>query len=290
MMTPLVQRLFIAVFSGLVASSALAEGGNDEVVARVNGSEIRYSDLALAEEEMGRALANLQEDSRFDYLLSMLIDRRILSTAAKEKKIDEDPAYQRRVDYYKDKALRDVYWNKMLDADVTEEDARAFYEQETAKITPEDEVRARHILVPSKEEAEAVAARLKSGEAFDAVAREVSKDPGAAEGGDLGYFTKDDMVPEFSEAAFALQPGEISDPVETKFGWHIIKVEDRRPRQLASFDEVKDRVMAVLAQQRGREMMTRLRAAAKVEVIGPDGQAQHLDLTPKADAEKTPAE
>ena len=290
MMTPLVQRLFIAVFSGLVASSALAEGGNDEVVARVNGSEIRYSDLALAEEEMGRALANLQEDSRFDYLLSMLIDRRILSTAAKEKKIDEDPAYQRRVDYYKDKALRDVYWNKMLDADVTEEDARAFYEQETAKIPQEDEVRARHILVPSKEEAEAVAARLKSGEAFDAVAREVSKDPGAAEGGDLGYFTKDDMVPEFSEAAFALQPGEISDPVETKFGWHIIKVEDRRPRQLASFDEVKDRVMAVLAQQRGREMMTRLRAAAKVEVIGPDGQAQHLDLTPKADAEKTPAE
>ena len=105
-------------------------------------------------------------------------------------------------------------------------------------------MRARHILVETEDEAKAILDQLKGGADFATLAKEKSKDPGAAEGGDLGYFTKDQMVPEFAEVAFKMYPGQLSDPVKTQFGWHVIKLEDKRTKQPPEFDKVKDQIEA----------------------------------------------
>jgi peptidyl-prolyl cis-trans isomerase C len=137
-------------------------------------------------------------------------------------------------------------------------------------MSDEQEVRARHILVEKEEDAKAILAELKKGADFAQLAKQKSKDPGASEGGDLGYFTKDQMVPEFATAAFKLEKGQISDPVKTQFGWHIIKVEDKRKRQLPEFDKVKDQIETFVQRKAQVEFVTKLRAEGKIERL--DGQ------------------
>jgi peptidyl-prolyl cis-trans isomerase C len=129
----------------------------------------------------------------------------------------------------------------------------------------QEEVRARHILVDNEDEAKAIVEQIKAGGDFAAIAKEKSKDPGAAEGGDLGYFTKDQMVPEFAEVAFKMYPGQLSNPVKTQFGWHIIKVEDKRIKQPPEFDKVKNQIEAFLSRKAQTEFVAKLRQAAKIE-------------------------
>ena len=126
------------------------------------------------------------------------------------------------------------------------------YEEASKQITGEEEVHARHILVETEDEAKAVKAELDKGADFAELAKEKSKDPGAADGGDLGFFTKEQMVPEFSTRAFALEPGKISDPVKTQFGWHIIKVEEKRNRKAPDFEQVKAADRAAMSPARPR--------------------------------------
>jgi peptidyl-prolyl cis-trans isomerase C len=151
----------------------------------------------------------------------------------------------------------------------------------------EEEVHARHILVPTEDEAKAIEAELKKGADFAALAKEKSKDPGAADGGDLGYFTKDQMVPEFSEAAFKLDKGQISDPIHTQFGWHIIKVEDKRTKPTPTFDQVKVQLENYVAHRAQAELVDSLRKSAQIERLdkpapAPDPSA----LNPAAPAKK----
>src|SRR2546422_929296 len=129
----------------------------------------------------------------------------------------------------------------------------------------QEEVRARHILVEGEDEAKAIIEQLKGGADFATLAKEKSKDPGAAEGGDLGYFTKDQMVPEFADVAFKMYPGQLSNPVKTQFGWHVIKVEDKRTRQPPEFEKVKDQIEAYLARKVQSDFIAKLRQSAKVE-------------------------
>src|SRR5207249_5540110 len=138
------------------------------------------------------------------------------------------------------------------------------YDDAIGQMKKEPEVRARHILVETEDEAKAVVAELKKGADFAELAKAKSKDPGSADGGDLGYFTKDQMVPEFSEVAFKLYPGQLSNPVKTQFGWHVIKVEDRRTKQPPEFDKVKDQIEAYLARKAQTDFITKLRQSAKV--------------------------
>jgi peptidyl-prolyl cis-trans isomerase C len=133
-------------------------------------------------------------------------------------------------------------------------------------MSTDQEVRARHILVPTEKEAQAILDELKRGTDFAELARQKSKDPGAAaEGGDLGYFTKDQMVPEFSEVAFKLNKGELSDPIKTQFGWHIIRVEDKRSKRPPDFADVKDQVETYVIRRAQTELITKLRQGAKIE-------------------------
>ncbi len=254
---------------------------DDTVVARVNGVEIRFSDLLLAEEETAQALANVPEDVKFEYLLSLLIDRVIVSSDARTKGLTDDPGVQRRMAYYENKALRDVYWTQLITSRISDEAAKEFYDAQVGAVEPQEEIKARHILVATEEEAQAIIDALDAGGDFEELAKEHSTGPSGAEGGDLGYFTAGTMVAEFNDAAFALQAGEISVPVKTKFGWHVIKVEDRRVQEVPGFELVKDQVIEALAQQEGRTMMDEMRAAATIEIVGAEGEASRPLIAPQ---------
>jgi peptidyl-prolyl cis-trans isomerase C len=180
--------------------------------------------------------------------------------------------------YYHDKVLMETLLGNTAKTAATDEALKKTYEDAAKAQKPEEEVHARHILVPTEDAAKAALKRVQNGEDFAKVATELSKDPGS-EGGDLGYFTKDRMVPEFADAAFKLKIGEVSQPVKTQFGWHIIKVEDKRTKPFPPFDQVKPQVLRYVIQKAQSDMVTKLRADAKIE---------RFDATPKG-SEAAPA-
>jgi peptidyl-prolyl cis-trans isomerase C len=170
---------------------------------------------------------------------------------------------------------------------MTDEALHKVYDEAVKQMPGEQEVHARHILVPTEDEAKAIEAELKKGADFATLAKQKSKDPGAAEGGDLGYFTKDQMVPEFADAAFKLDKGQISDPVKSQFGWHVIKVEDKRTKPTPTYDEVKGQIENYVAHRAQAELVEKLRSAANIEHL--DQAAPPADpsaLNPAAPAKK----
>ena len=163
----------------------------------------------------------------------------LLSQAAEQQKLGDRDDVKHRIDFERNKVLMEALLQDAGQAAMTDEAMHKVYDEAVKQMGNEQEVHARHILVATEDEAKAIEAELKKGADFATLAKQKSKDPGAAEGGDLGYFTKDQMVPEFAEVAFKLDKGQMSDPVKTQFGWHIIKVEDKRTKPTPTFDEVK---------------------------------------------------
>ena len=163
--------------------------------------------------------------------------------------------------------MRDTYFEKRVKGAIGEKEVRAIFDREIKKFKAVAEVRARHILVKKEEDALDIIERLNRGDEFDILAKEKSEGPSGRNGGDLGYFPKGQMDKSFEEAAFALSPGEVSAPVKSSFGWHIIKVEDKRMTKAPVFEELKNRIKAQLVQHRSRKITSDLRKAAKVEVL-----------------------
>ena len=245
----------------------------DTVVAKVDGMEITEQDIAVAAEDLAEAVQQMPEEKRRDYYIAYLSDLRLASKAAREAKLDESADFKRRMAYRNDKVLLEEYLAVEARKLVTEASMRALYDESVKQMKPEPEIRARHILVETEDAAKAVVTRLKAGEDFAKVAGEVSKDPGSgAEGGDLGYFTKERMVPEFSTAAFAMKVGDVSDPVKSQFGFHVIKVEDIRERPVPGFDEVKGQIEQYLIRKTQQEAVMALRAKAKIERVDTPAQ------------------
>lgn len=268
---------------GAGLSGAHAEG---KVLAKVNGVEITTDDLKLALEDMGPSLPQqLDGKARENYLLEYLIDARLVAQKAASEKIAENPEFIKRMAYYKDKLMTEGLLTKISKTAVTEADIKKTYDEAAAKQKPETEVHARHILVASEPDAQAALKRVKGGEDFAKVAKDMSKDPGS-EGGDLGWFTKERMVPEFAEAAFKMEPGQISEPVKSQFGWHIIKMEEKRQKSFPPIEQVKPQISNYLVQKAQSEMILKLREAAKVERLdAPPAEAPKADA-PKGDAQK----
>jgi peptidyl-prolyl cis-trans isomerase C len=202
-------------------------------------------------------------------LLQYVIENELMAGAGQKDNLDKDASFPGRVAYHQRRALRDAFFDAKIHDAVTEAEAKKVFDEKIAGLKPEQEVHARHILVATEAEAKDVAERLKQGEDFAALAKEKSKDAGA-EGGDLGFFTRGQMLKPFEDAAFALDVGEISEPVQTQFGWHIIKVEEKRDQQLPSFDQVKEAIISQLVQAKAQEVVTGLRDAAKIEVVDPE--------------------
>ena len=247
------------------SAQAGAPQAGDPVVARVNGAEIRQSDLALAEEELGSNLPPMTSDAKRDYLVTYLVDTLLVAQAAQERKIDDSDAFKRRLAFERNKLLSEMLLEQQAKSAVNDEAMKQVYSDAAKQIGAEKEVRARHILVETEDEAKAVLAELRKGTDFAELAKQKSKDPGASEGGDLGFFTKDQMVPEFAEAAFKLEAGQLSDPVKTQFGWHIVKVEEKRDRPVPPFEKVKDQIETYLVRKTQTDFVTKLREGAKIE-------------------------
>jgi peptidyl-prolyl cis-trans isomerase C len=250
----------------LFAGAASAQDPNS-VVAKINGIEIRQSDLALAEEELGPNLPQMDDAMKRSNLIDYIIDMKLIAKVADEKKLGDSEDFKRRLGFARERLLMDREMSALGKAAVTDEAMRKVYEEAAKQIESDVEVHARHILVEKEDEAKQIIADLKKGGNFAEIAKAKSKDPGAADGGDLGFFTKEQMVPEFSAVAFKLEPGQISDPVKTQFGWHVIKVDEKRNRKAPEFDKVKGQIETFVMRKAQAEYVTKLREGAKIERV-----------------------
>jgi peptidyl-prolyl cis-trans isomerase C len=248
----------------LVATPVFAQA--DKVIARVDGINITEREIALATEDLGERLAQLPDERKRDEVVNYLVDLKLGAKAAIAAKTADSPDFAARLAYFREKVLLDQYLTAEARKAATPEAARKLYDETTKAMAPEEEVNARHILVEEEAQAKAVAERLKKGEDFAKVAAELSKDPGSGkEGGSLGWFTKDRMVPEFADVAFKLTKGQVSDPVKSQFGWHVIKLEDKRSKPLPDFEAVKPQIDQYLERKAQQDIIVALREKAKVE-------------------------
>jgi peptidyl-prolyl cis-trans isomerase C len=264
--SPVLRAAFTLAFVVGMAASAPAQAP-DPVVAKVNGAEIRQSDLAIAEEDIGPSLPpGVSGDAKREYLITYLTDMILVAQDAEAQGMSATDEFKRRFQMMRSKVLMELLLRQLAQKSVTDEAMHKVYDEAVKQMSTEEEVHARHILVEKEEDAKAVVAELKGGADFAELAKKKSIEPGAAEsGGDLGYFTKDQMVPEFADAAFKLEKGKVSDPVKSQFGWHIIKSEDKRKKPVPSFEQVKEQLQSFVVRKAQSDLVTKLRATAKVE-------------------------
>ncbi|MDE2578267.1 MAG: peptidylprolyl isomerase [Hyphomicrobiales bacterium] len=281
-----VRRLTAA--TAIVGLFALASVAQARVLARVNGAEITDQDLTIANDDVGGNLpAQLKGAARDSYLLDFLIDGKLVAQKAEAEKIADTEEFKRKLAFYREKLLMETYLGKLAKDATTDSAVQKAYDDVKAKQKPETEVHARHILVPTEAEAKKAIERIKAGEDFAKVATEMSKDPGS-KGGDLGWFTKERMVPEFADAAFKLEPGQISAPVKTQFGWHVIKVEEKRQKEFPKLDEVRDQVVRYVGQKAQTDAVIKLRESAKIERTA-DAPVDPAKAAPAGDGKTAPA-
>jgi peptidyl-prolyl cis-trans isomerase C len=264
------------------------------VEAVVNGQEIRRSDVLDSARTLPPAYQQ-QIDQIYPALVERLIDLTLLLEEAKRRDLGADPEVQARVAEYEDQVVREILLDRQVKEGMTEEAVKARYDQFVTEFQPQTEIRARHILVATEDEAKAIIAELDAGGDFATIAQTKSVDTGSgAQGGDLGFFTAEQMVPEFSQAAFALEPGTHSTaPVQSQFGWHVIKVEEKRDTQPPSFEESRPELENQLSQELVNELVARLRADADIQITTPppaDPAATDPAAEDPAAAEPTPAE
>lgn len=265
------------------------------VVAKINGVEVREGDLKLAEDDIGQQMPQMPPESKRDYLVTYIGDMILLTKAAEDRKIGDSDEFKRQLEFTRKKLLM----AKLLDSEAksasTEAAMRKVYDDATKQMKPEEEVHARHILVESEDEAKAVREELDKGADFAELAKTKSKDPGAAaEGGDLGFFAKEQMVPEFAEAAFKLEKGKLSEPVKSPFGWHIIRVEDKRTKPVPNFEQVKPQLESFVVRKAQSDYLAKLRDGVKIERLdkpaaAPDAPAASPMAAPTAPMAAPPA-
>jgi peptidyl-prolyl cis-trans isomerase C len=251
-------------------ASAAPAGDPATPVAKVNGQEITNGELHFAEAEIGSELAGVPTESRRRVLVEYLIEAHLMAQAAEKAQLGTSTDFESRMKYYRMRALRDSYFENKVRDDVGTDQAKAIYDEKVKSIPVQQEVRARHILVKTKDEAEKISKEIAGGADFAEAAKKYSQDSGGENGGDLGYFGRGQMVKPFEEAAFALEKGKVSAPVQSEFGWHIIKIEDKRDRQPPAFEEVKDQITASLVQAKLQSTVQEMREGAKIEILDPD--------------------
>lgn len=265
---------------------AFAAPASAKTVAKVDGVEISDAEVAAAADELGPMAAQAGSEQQ---VVDYVIDTKLVSKAARDAKFDQDADVQRKIKLQTDRLMMEALLTKIGKDAVTEEAMKKVYDDAAKAQKPAEEVKARHILVPTEDEAKKVAERLKKGEDFAKLAGEVSKDPGSKDG-DLGWFTAERMVPEFSKAAFALEKGALSEPVKTQFGWHVIKVEDKRVKAFPAYDTVKDQIEKYVVQKAQADYIMKLRAAAKIEKMDEPKKEEAKPADAAKPAEAKPGE
>ena len=269
------------------AKPADAKPADNPVLATVNGDPIRMSDVQEAADNLPEQYRNIPVERIMAVLVGQLINNRLLLAEGKRQNLGAAPEVQKRVDGFRDRAIQQVLLENVVTKSVTDDALQTLYKKYLAENPPKEEVSARHILVENEADAKAIIAQLKGGADFAALAKQKSKDPAAQNGGDLGFFGRDEMVKEFADAAFAMKTGEITPaPVKTQFGWHVIKVEDRRSANPVTFDEARQDLFNQLSQQSVSQYIETLRTNAKIERFGPDGKPLPVESAKPAEPTK----
>lgn len=268
---PLTIALSAFALSLSVSFTALNAYAEDaKVVATIGGEPVTEADIAMAQGGLDAQFAKLPDDQRRLAALAALIDIRAVAIKARQAKFDQTDAFKKQIAFINERALHDAFFKSEIVDKVTDADVRARYDKEIAAMPPLEEVRARHILVKTEEEAKEVITKLDGGAKFEDLAKEKSSDGSAGDGGDLGYFGPGQMVPEFEKQAFTLEVGKYTkEPVKTQFGFHVIKVEDKRAKPAPEFDKVSGQVRDVLLRERYVETARAYREELKVEWIDP---------------------
>ncbi|SLN10229.1 peptidylprolyl isomerase [Oceanibacterium hippocampi] len=263
-------------FGLAMGNNAIAQSSgdaDDPVIAIVNGDEIHRS----AVENFYASLPDQYKQYPFQVLYGALVEqiiqRKLMTAAAETDGLGDDPEVADRLAEAKDRIVQQIYLTRHVEAAVTDERLRESYDAAIKEMPAKQEISARHILVAEEAEAQAVIKELADGADFAELAKTRSTGPSGSEGGDLGYFSKDQMVPEFAEAAFAMEVGEVSaEPVKTQFGWHVIKVEDRRDAPPPSFEELEPGLRQELTQDVVAELVGKLKDKAEITIYGLDGK------------------
>lgn len=283
-------RARTAALAVLIALGAaplpLQAADNDPVVAVVNGKQICKSALVDLQQQLPQ-LRQVPLEMVYEQLLDHLINSEIVTAEARKQKLQDDPKVKERMRQIEAQLMQQAYLSRRIEKEVTPELVKKRYDEFVKANPPQEEVRARHILLEDEAAAKAVIDDIQKGASFEDVAKEKSKGPSAETGGDLGFFTKDDMVPEFAQAAFAMKAGEISKtPVKTQFGWHVIKVEERRMGQPPKLEELEEQLRGEASEEVVADILQNLRAKAQVKRFQIDGsplaEAEPADGKPKA--------
>jgi peptidyl-prolyl cis-trans isomerase C len=240
------------------------------VVATVGSDAITEADISYAAEDLGQELQNIPPDQRRAFLVTVLIDMKVMAGAARDAGMQNSDDYQQRLKYLEDRALRRAYFAEKISTTVTPEALQKAYDDYVKSFVPQDEVRASHILVATEDDAKAIKAELDKGASFEQLAKEKSMDPsGAQNGGDLGYFSRGMMVKPFEDAAFTLQVGQISDPVQSQFGWHIIKVVDKRQTQAPAIADIGPQLQQQMLFKNFDDTVGALKAKTTIDIPDP---------------------
>jgi peptidyl-prolyl cis-trans isomerase C len=243
----------------------------DAVLARVDGVEILASDVADFIATLPPQVQQIPQAQLFPLAIREMVNTALLSTLARSDGLDQDPAVKRRIDSAVNQILRDEIIQKVGDGAITDEAIVAYYQINFAEKGGEIEVRARHILVDSQEEAEEIYELLEEGGDFQTLARERSTGPSAPAGGDLGYYKHSGLVKEFADVAWSMEIGGFSAPVKTKFGWHLIMVEDRRETAPPPLIEVYDQISQELFRAAITEVLELQRGKSEIILYDADG-------------------
>ena len=267
-----VRRISLAFVSGAFLTAALtlspAMAQDDTVVATINGEPVTEADIALAENDLDPQIDKLPADQRRTAALSALIEIRLLAGESRKEGVADNADFKKRIEFLTQRALHSAYVENHVASQVTDEAVRARYDKEIANTPPVNEIKASHILVKTEEEARAIIKALDEGADFAELAKEKSTDGAAANGGDLGFFGKGQMVPEFEEAAFGLENGKFTTtPVKTQFGWHVILKEEEREKPKPEFEQVKDQIRQAVYREKYFDLVKQAREETKVEIL-----------------------
>lgn len=278
--------------NGEVGKKAEQKG---QVLAEVNGTAITTEDYKKEVELLPPYLKPMTEtaDGRKEMIDSMVV-RELVMQEAKKAGIDKSPEVMGRLEDLKKRVVIEAYWKQKVEeqAKITDADLQKYYDQNKEKFKTGDQIKASHILLKSGKEAQDVLAQLKAGGKFEDLARKYSVDPAGAKGGDLGWFGKGSMIPEFEKVAFALKEGETSAIVKTKFGYHIIKLTGKRTAGVLPLAEVKDQIKAALLPERQQEIFKKMREDLKknAKYTIKEDVLKSLDTKPAGGEKALPAE
>jgi peptidyl-prolyl cis-trans isomerase C len=271
--------LATAAVAVAVFFQAPAFAQDDALVAKVGGVEIHQSELDAAIANLSQQYQQMPDDQKKVAALSQIIDIKLVSKKAEEAGLQNSDDFKKRMAFLQERELHNAYLRQQFET-LKPEEVKARYDKEVAAMPKEEEIHARHILVKTEDEAKAIIKQLDEGKDFTELAKEKSEDTSKSDGGDLGYFTKGRMVPEFEEAAFALEKGTYTKtPVKSQFGFHVIKVEDKRDAQPPAFDQVEPQVRQIVMQEKYSAIIDAAKADQKVEIVDETLRKGYEDMT-----------